>query len=103
MMEAEYPHLLAPPLQRYRQLYPWMVLAMSHAWAYTAEGITVTGLGRDSADKGKHCWILEHDCDWAGKITDLVEAYADDDADLIAKVLRPRERAAQGGDGNPDN
>lgn len=103
MMEKEYLHLLHPSLQHYRQLHPWMLLAMSHAWAYTAEGITITGLGRDAADEGKHTWIFEHDCDWAGDIADLITAYADDEADLIAKVLRPRERAAQGGDGNPDN
>ena len=103
MMEAQYPCLCDESLQHYRQLHPWMLLAMSHAWAFTAEAITVTGLGRGASDDGRHCWILEHDCDWAGDIAELIDAYADDDADLVAKVLRPRERAAAGGDGNPAN
>ena len=102
-MEAEYPSLLNPSLLHYRTMHPWMLFSMSHAWAYTSEGITVTGLGRDADDEGRHCWIFEHDCDWAGDINELLMAYANDEADLIAKVLRPKERAARGGDGNPDN
>ena len=41
-----------------------------------------------------HTWIFEQDCDYAGHIDELIRAYAEDDADLIAKELVPKATIA---------
>ena len=87
-MEKRYPHLRHEALEAYRREHPWMMLAMSHAWAYTAEGMVVCGLGLDhDVPDDAHVWVFEHDCDFGGPIEALISAYDDDDADLIAKRL----------------
>ena len=93
-MDLRYPDLEHKSLQGYRLQNPWMKPADSHAWAYTAEALVVTGLGLDDASRDRHIWFFEHDCDWAGNIRSLLAAYADDAADLIAAELRPKMRSA---------
>ena len=89
-MEARYPALRHPSLEMYRAQHMWMMPALSHAWAYTAEAILVCGIGLREADapqEEEHVWVFEHDADFAGPIEELIAAYAQDDADLIAKEL----------------
>ena len=93
-MEKRYPNLMHESLNKFLQLHPWMKLALSYAWAYTAEGMTVTGLGELRGSSAytsppEHAWVFEHDCDFAGDVNDLIAAYADDEADLIARELDP--------------
>ena len=69
-MERTYPALNHDSLLAYRREHLWMLPALSHAWAFTAEAIVVCGLHRGLMDDGgrrRHCWVLEHDCDWAGE------------------------------------
>ncbi len=95
-MEREYPFLRHTSLEKVRQRHLWMMPALSHAWAYTAEAITICGMGRDGAkEQSGYTWIFEHDCDVAGPIESLIRAYDDDDADLIAKELVPRATIAE--------
>lgn len=93
-MERLYPRLRDPALERYRQIHMWMMPALSHAWAYTAEALVVGGLGLNVSRyaPAQHTWVFEHDCDFAGPIEDLLSAYADDDADLIAKEMIPPDK-----------
>lgn len=101
-MERAYPSLRHPALEDYRRKHMWMMPALSHAWAYTAEALVVCGLGRENQqvtgglrydlEPQSHIWVFEHDCDYAGPIDELVHAYAHDDADLVAKELVPQAR-----------
>ena len=92
-MECRYPHLRHEVLDRWQRKH--LAWTNSHAYAYTAEGLVIDGLGVASATAPpQHCWVFEHDCDFSGDIGELLAAYADDAADLIAKELVPRERIA---------
>ena len=74
-MEAKYPSLQHECLEAYRRKYMWMLLALSHAWAFTAEAVTVCQLGleEESDSHVRHTWFFEHDADFAGDIGVLLE------------------------------
>jgi len=91
-MERKYPHLRHESLGRWQREH--LAWTTSHAYAYTAEGLVVDGLGVHTNTPPQHCWVFEHDCDFSGDIRELLGAYADDEADLVAKELVPRDRIA---------
>ena len=109
-MEELYAALRHPVLEEYRMRHLWMMFTGSHAWAYTAEALTVCGLGhRPPASKEEmmcsdqhqhhhhhqqHVWVFEIDCDVTFPIDEFMCQYADDDADLIAKELVPASSIA---------
>ena len=97
-MASTYPSLSDTVIESHRHKHLWMMPALSHAWAFTAEAITICGLGMRPPPQPPypmpHTWIFEQDCDYAGHIDELIRAYAEDDADLIAKELVPKATIA---------
>ena len=94
-MEERYPNLRHPSLEAFAQHHIWMRPALSHAWAYTAEGMVATGLGDRQPrqqQQQQHVWFFEHDCDWAGDVSELIAEYADDQSDLSERKSRSQQR-----------
>lgn len=97
-MERAYPALRDETLESYRRQHAWMLPARSHAWAYTAEALAVTGLGREGAPSAvEHVWCFEHDADWSGDIDEVPTALRTRRAPLAGgrrplhvALLRPR-------------